>query len=160
MQDIALKIANHVGNITLEKIKIVRMILNFKVDKKDRIIFLWCSSLRIDPGLNKKNLLSKRNNSFSGTNSNSNINKKYLIETRIKSDDDSKIKFFHPDNINIFKYSVLGKPINPYKEGYCPSCWLNVENYKLYEISFKSLIQSNENLKRDTQYFPLYDKLI
>ena len=159
MQNIALKIANHVGNITLEKIKIVRMVLNFKVDKKDRIIFLWCSSLRIDPGIDKKLLINKRNKSFSGPNSNSNANKNNIRETRIKSVDDSKIKFFHADNINIFKYSVLGKPINPHKEGYCPNCGLNVENYKLYEISFKNLIESNENLKRDNQYFSLYDKI-
>ena len=154
MQSIATRISNHVSNITLEKIKIVRMILNFKVDKKDRIIFLWCSSLRIDPGINKKNLLNKRNKSFSGGNSNRNI-----PETRIKSVDDSKLKFFHPDNINIFKYSILGRPIEPHKEGYCPNCGLNVENYKLYEINFKNLIESNENLKRDNQYFQLYDNI-
>ena len=143
MKNIAMKIVNHIKSITLEKINIIRMILNFKIDKKDRIIFLWCSSLRIEPEQRKKKLLNKKNKSFSDIN---------IV-------DDSKINFHHPENINIFKYSVLGKPINPHKEGYCPNCGLNVENYKLYEISFKNIIESNDNLKRDNQYYFLFDKI-
>ena len=143
MKNIAIKIVNHIKNITLEKINIIRMILNFKIDKKDRIIFLWCSSLRLEPERSKKKLLTKMHKSFSDIN---------IV-------DDSKINFNHPDNINIFKYSVLGKPINPHKEGHCPNCGLNVENYKLYEISFKNIIESNDNLKRDNQYYFLYDKI-
>ena len=153
MQQIALNIAEHVSNITLEKIKIIRMILNFKVDKKDRIIFLWCSSLRIDQGQRKKNLINVDNKSLSK------INTDKASETRIKSVDESKIKLFPPDNINLFKYSMLGKPIQPHKEAYCLNCGLNVENYRLYEISFKHLIESHENLKRDKQFFPLYQNL-
>ena len=153
MQQIALNIAEHVSNITLEKIKIIRMILNFKVDKKDRIIFLWCSSLRIDQGQRKKNLINVDNKSLSK------INTDKASETRIKSVDESKIKLFPPDNINLFKYSIVGKPIQPHKEAYCLNCGLNVENYRLYEISFKHLIESHENLKRDKQFFPLYKNL-
>ena len=153
MQQIALNIAEHVSNITLEKIKIIRMILNFKVDKKDRIIFLWCSSLRIDQGQRKKNLINVDNKSLSK------INTDKASETRIKSVDESKIKLFPPDNINLFKYSIVGKPIQPHKEAYCLNCGLNVENYRLYEISFKHLIESHENLKRDKQFFPLYQNL-
>ena len=153
MQQIALNIAEHVSNITLEKIKIIRMILNFKVDKKDRIIFLWCSSLRIDQGQRKKNLINVDNKSLSK------INNDKASETRIKSVDESKIKLFPPDNINLFKYSIVGKPIQPHKEAYCLNCGLNVENYRLYEISFKHLIESHENLKRDKQFFPLYKNL-
>ena len=54
IEKIGMSIANHVSNITLEKIKIVRMILNFKIDKNDRILFLWCSSLRIENRLDKR----------------------------------------------------------------------------------------------------------
>jgi hypothetical protein len=54
---------------------------------------------------------------------------------------------------------MMGKPIQPHKEGYCLNCGLNVENYKLYEISFKHLIESHENLKRDKQFYPLYKNL-
>ena len=156
MESIALKIADHVGNITLEKIRIVRLILNFKVDKRDRILFLWCSSLRIDPGNSKKTLYKQRNKSFAGVNLYSREN---ILETRIKSVDDSKIKLKHPDNINLFKYSILGKPIKPHKEAYCLNCGQNVENYKLYEISFKNLIESHENIKREKEYFPVYNNI-
>ena len=155
MQNLAMKIVDHVSNITLEKIKIIRMILNFKIDKRDRIIFLWCSSLRIDSNQRNKNLYNKRNNSYSGKDT----NKNNILETRIKSVDESKIKLNHPDDINIFKYSILGKPIQPHKESYCLNCGLSVENYKLYEISFKHLIEGHENLKRDSQYFPVYEKI-
>ena len=154
MQQIALNIVEHVSNITLEKLKIIRMILNFKVDKKDRIIFLWCSSLRIDQGQRKAKLNIGTNKSLSIKINNDKVN-----ETRIKSVDESKIKLNPPDNINLFKYSMLGKPIQPHKEAYCLNCGQNVENYKLYEISFKHLIESHENLKRDKQYFPLYKNL-
>ena len=152
-QKIAERIAEHVSNITLEKIKIVRMILNFKVDKKDRIIFLWCSSLRIDKL--KKQIINKRNNSFSNENKNNNK----PTETRIKSVDESKIKLNPPENVNIFKYSIIGKPIQPHKEAFCLNCGLNVESYKLYEISFKNLIEGHENLKKDKQFFSLYDNI-
>ena len=156
MQQIALQIVSHIGNITFEKIRIIRMVLNFKVDKKDRILFLWCSSLRLDPGNIRKTLYKKRNKSLSGINL---LKKDNIIETRIKSVDDSKLKFIHPDNINIFKYSVFGKPIQPNKEAYCINCGQQVESYKLFEISFKNLIESQENLKRDKQFFPVYDNV-
>ena len=156
IQNIAIKIAEHVSNITLEKIKIVRMILNFKVDKRDRIVFLWCSSLRIDNGPKKKFTNNRESKSFLDKVNSIKIKNE---ETRIKSVDESKIKLNPPDNINIFKYSILGKPIQPHKEAYCLNCGLNVENYKLYEISYKNLIEGHENLKRDKQFFPLYNNI-
>jgi len=156
IQNMAIRIAEHVSNITLEKIKIVRMILNFKVDKKDRIVFLWCSSLRIDNGQKKKFINNRENKSFLDKANNIQIKNE---ETRIKSVDESRIKLNPPDSINIFKYSILGKPIQPHKEAYCLNCGLNVENYKLYEISYKNLIEGHENLKRDKQFFPLYNNI-
>ena len=98
IEKIGMSIANHVSNITLEKIKIVRMILNFKIDKKDRIIFLWCSSLRIENGLDKRSL---------------NDNK------RVKEVDINKIKVRSPEDINLFKYNINGKPIKPHKDAVC-----------------------------------------
>ena len=156
IQDMAIKIAEHVSNITLEKIKIIRMILNFKVDKRDRIIFLWCSSLRIDNSQRRKFINNSENKSFLDQ---VNSIKNKSGETRIKSVDESKIKLNPPDNINIFKYSIIGKPIQPHKEAFCPNCGLNVENYRLYEISYKNLIEGHENLKRDKQFFPLYNNI-
>ena len=138
IEKIGMSIANHVSNITLEKIKIVRMILNFKIDKKDRILFLWCSSLRIENGLDKRNI---------------NDNK------RVKEVDIKKIKIRSPEDINLFKYNINGKPIKPRKDSICLNCGQKIESYRLYEINFKSLIESHENRKRDNDLFSIYNKI-
>ena len=138
IEKIGMSIANHVSNITLEKIKIVRMILNFKIDKKDRIIFLWCSSLRIENGLDKRSL---------------NDNK------RVKEVDINKIKVRSPEDINLFKYNINGKPIKPHKDAVCLNCGEKIESYRLYEINFKTLIESHENRKRDNDLFDIYKKI-
>lgn len=132
-----MSIASHVSNITLEKIKIVRMLLNFKISKDDQIIFLWCSSLRIENG----------------------IDKKHYENEKVKEIDIGKINVRTPEDINLFKYSISGKPIKPHKDATCLNCDLKVEAYKLYEISFKSLIESHENRKRDKSLFEIYNKI-
>lgn len=137
IEKIGMSIASHISNITLEKIKIVRMILNFKITKNDKIIFLWCSSLRIENSLDKK----RSENS------------------KIKQCDIKKIAVRSPDDINIFKYNISGKPIRPHKDAICLNCDMKVESYRLYEISFKTLIESHENRKRDKEYFPIYNKI-
>ena len=137
IEKIGMSIASHISNITLEKIKIVRMILNFKITKNDKILFLWCSSLRIENGLDKK-----RSENY-----------------KIKECDINKIMVRTPDDINIFKYNISGKPIKPHKDAMCLNCDQKVESYRLYEISFKTLIESHENRKRDKQLFSIYDKI-
>ena len=114
------------------------MILNFKIDKKDRVLFLWCSSLRID------NKLDKRINNES---------------KRVKEVDINKINIRSPENINLFKYSINGKPIKPHKDAICINCNQKIESYRLYEISFKNLIESHENRKRNKELFNIYDKI-
>ena len=52
LEKIANSIAAHVSNVTLERIKVARMILNLKIAKNDMIILLWCSSLRLDVNQN------------------------------------------------------------------------------------------------------------
>lgn len=42
------RIAKHISNVTFEKCRVSRLILHFKIDQKDNVIFLWCSSLRIE----------------------------------------------------------------------------------------------------------------
>jgi hypothetical protein len=130
-------IASHIANITLERIKIVRMVLNFKITKDDKIIFLWCSSLRIDNSLDKKR-----------------------EQTEIHKEPDlNKIKIMVPDNINMFKYSYSSKPIQPLKDSNCLNCEFIIESYKLYEISFKTLIESHDNRKRDKSYFKMFENI-
>ena len=141
IEKIGMSIANHVSNITLEKIKIVRMILNFKIDKRDRVLFLWCSSLRIENGLEKKNFNSLNHNN------------------QIKAIDIGKISLRTPENINIFKYSINGKPIKPHKDAVCLNCGQKVESYRLYEISFGTIIESHDNRKRDRDLYEIYNKI-
>ena len=154
IEKIGLNIVNHVSNITLEKIKIIRLILNFKIDRKDRIIFLWCSSLRI---LNTSNMFNPR--TLSMKEQAKNINNFFRKQQVIKEIDNDKIKLRPPDYINLFKYSVSGKPILPQKESVCLNCGQKVENYRLYEISFKTIIEGHDNRKRDKKYYSIFNKI-
>ena len=161
IEKIGLNIVNHVSNITLEKIKIVRMILNFKIDKRDRIIFLWCSSLRIEKGSTtvvppRLNLGMKQG---SGEDNPWLNRRKNTEQQHIKEIDNEKIKLRPPDSVNIFKYSISGKPIQPKKESTCLNCGQKVENYRLYEINFKTIIEGHDNRKRDKQYYSIFNKI-
>ena len=154
IEKIGLNIVNHVSNITLEKIKIIRLILNFKIDRKDRIIFLWCSSLRI---LNTSNMFNPR--ILSMKEQAKNANNFFTKQQNIKEIDNEKIKLRPPDYINLFKYSVSGKPILPQKESVCLNCGQKVENYRLYEINFKTIIEGHDNRKRDKKYYAIFNKI-
>ena len=154
IEKIGLNIVNHVSNITLEKIKIIRLILNFKIDRKDRIIFLWCSSLRI---LNMSNVINPRLMNIKGRGK---VEQNFLRKDHsVKEIDNEKIKLRPPDYVNLFKYSVSGKPILPQKESVCLNCGQKVENYRLYEISFKNIIEGHDNRKRDKQYYSIFNKI-
>jgi hypothetical protein len=137
IEKIGMNIASHISNITLERIKIVRMVLNFKISKDDKILFLWCSSLRVD---------------------NSGEKVKENIET-YKEPDVNKIKIHVPETINLFKFSNTNKPIVPYKDSVCLNCDFKVESYKLYEISFKTLIESHENRKKDKNFSKAFENV-
>ena len=135
-------------------IKIIRLILNFKIDKKDRIIFLWCSSLRI---LNTSNVINPRLMSIKERGK---IEQNFFRKQQnIKEIDNEKIRLRPPDYVNLFKYSVSGKPILPQKESVCLNCGQKVENYRLYEISFKTIIEGHDNRKRDKQYYSIFNKI-
>ena len=137
------------------------MILNFKIDKRDRIIFLWCSSLRIERGSTtvvppRLNLGVKRG---SGEENPWLNRRKNSEQQHIKEIDNEKIKLRPPDSVNIFKYSISGKPIQPKKESTCLNCGQKVENYRLYEISFKTIIEGHDNRKRDKQYYGIFNRI-
>ena len=136
------------------------MILNFKIDKRDRIIFLWCSSLRIESG--RRSFVPPKINlniKISNKDKMSDLNKKKYPEQRVREIDNEKIKLRPPDTINIFKYSISGKPIQPKKESICLNCGQKVENYRLYEINFKTIIEGHDNRKRDKQYYNIFNKI-
>ena len=49
VQRVCEMIVEHVGEVSFMKHRIRRMVLNFKVDSKDRLWLLWSSSIRLDP---------------------------------------------------------------------------------------------------------------
>ena len=137
------------------------MILNFKIDKKDRIIFLWCAALRIETS--NTTVVPPRINigAKSGVEGDENnwLNRRKLSEQHIKEINNEIIKLRPPDSVNIFKYSISGKPIQPKKESICLNCGQKVENYRLYEIKFKTIIEGHDNRKRDKQYYNIFNKI-
>jgi hypothetical protein len=50
---IANSIAQHIQNVTFDKMVPNRMVLNVKIDQNDRLWLLWCSSFRTERKLNK-----------------------------------------------------------------------------------------------------------
>jgi hypothetical protein len=106
LEKIGNSIANHISNVTLERIKIARMILNFKITSNDTIILLWCSSLRLENSMDKKY-------------STANYNKQVENYKECKV---NKIKINLSENVNMFKFSFNGKPIKPLKDSVCTSC--------------------------------------
>lgn len=144
LEKIGNSIATHISNVTLERIKIARMILNFKITNNDTIILLWCSSLRLENTMDKK---------YSAAHNNK------LIENYKECKVD-KIKINLSDNVNMFKFSFNGKPIKPIKDSVCTSCHKKTgnsiykkESYRLSEISFKYIIESHDNKKREKDNF-------
>ena len=53
LQTIGNCMRQHIINVTFERTKISRMVLHFKLDRRGRLWFMWCSSIRSEPN-NKK----------------------------------------------------------------------------------------------------------
>lgn len=150
LEKISNSIASHISNISLERIKITRMILNYKITKEDKIILLWCSHLRLDNSLDKNY---------------KDINNNYNIANL------NKIKISTPDDVNLFKISSkitkkefnidslvlnnktksLSKFIN--KNSKCINCESIVNENHLYSVSYRILVEAHENRKRDSNFF-------
>jgi hypothetical protein len=39
-------ISEHIGNVSSQRIKVIRMVNTFKIGHDDKLWFLWCSSMR------------------------------------------------------------------------------------------------------------------
>lgn len=48
LTSIANSIAEHIQNVTFDKLIPTRMILNLKIDSNEKAWFLWCSSFRTE----------------------------------------------------------------------------------------------------------------
>lgn len=159
-EKIGSNIASHISNITLERIKIVRMILNFKIGKNDKIYFLWCSSLRIE------NFLDKKFSSIKKTNELNSAGNKLRKKGEAKSDvafisscDTEKIQVTYPNSVNLFQYSNQGKPIKVYKSNLCKNCDNKVEQHKICDITFRTLVEAHDSRKRDKEYNKFFEQI-
>lgn len=158
-EKIGSNIASHISNITLERIKIVRMILNFKIGKNDKIYFLWCSSLRIE------NLLDKKFASAAAASQNTTKKKKDAAAAAfaeipfISNCDTAKIQVTYPNSINLFQYSNQGKPIKVFKSTLCKNCDNKVEQHKMCDITFRTLVEAHDSRKRDKEYNKLFERI-
>jgi len=151
-EKIGSNIASHISNITLERIKIVRMILNFKIGKNDKIYFLWCSSLRIENFLDKKfNMHGKKERKHPGDFSNE--------IPFVSNCDTGKIQVTYPNSINLFQYSNQGKPIKVYKDTVCKNCDNKIEQHKMCDITFRTLVEAHDSRKRDKAYNKLFENI-
>lgn len=65
---IANSIAQHIQNVTFDKMVPNRMVLNCKIDQHDRLWLMWCSSFRTERKLTKHNptLYTTMNNATTG----------------------------------------------------------------------------------------------
>lgn len=85
---------------------------------------------------------------------------------KYKECDSKKIKMFSPESVNLFKFNVHGRTIKPIKDSKCLNCEkeigitnsfnLLLESYLQYEISYRTLIESHENKKKDKEYYKKY----
>lgn len=131
LEKIANSIVNHISSVSMEMIKISRMILNFKINKYDNILLLWCSSLRLE-----------KNSNYHGGKSIS--QKPFDVE---------QMKISVPDHINMFQYSFKGKALDIHKNFMCPNCDKYYEEKRMCKILFKNLIEAHANRKRDKIFF-------
>lgn len=168
-------IASHISNITLERIKIVRMILNFKIGKNDKFYLLWCSSLRIENYLDKKYLTTikdtsnknNKNNSYKNNKSKAfgkdhNNFEKNLFDAEIpyvKNCENDKISVTYPPSVNLFQYSNQGRPIKVDKNILCKNCDLKIEQHKMCDITFRTLVEAHDSRKRDKNYNKLFENI-
>jgi len=154
-EKIGSNISSHISNITLERIKIIRMILNFKIGKNDKIYFLWCSSLRIENFLDKK-LYSQNKKEKKDRNGRTDNN---IDIPFVDKCDTEKIQVTYPNTINLFQYSNQGKPIKVYKNSLCKNCDNKIEQQKMCDILFKTLVEAHDSRKRDKAFNKLFENI-
>ncbi len=131
------------------------MILNFKIGKNDKIYFLWCSSLRVENLLDKKySAATLKKPSGGGAAKHSEA-----VIPFISSCDTEKIAVTYPNSVNLFQYSNQGKPIKVQKSILCKNCDVKVEQHKICDITFRTLVEAHDSRKRDKEYNKLFERI-
>jgi hypothetical protein len=95
MQSIANSVHYHISNITFEKMHISRMVLHFRLDDKDRLWLLYCSSLRLandeDIGINSLTAPKVNKSTYDETKMNA-------IPLQLSSDADPNSRVYKPNH--------------------------------------------------------------
>lgn len=126
MQVIANSIAKHVSNVTFERVRPSRMILNFKLDSQDRLWLLWCSSIRSEgKGLFMIEDYKRRLETVAHQNP-------LHIDTNVKLP------------VQIRPNFSIRHPLECERKNTCPSCNFVMEADRLHEVSVKMIIDDHE----------------
>lgn len=126
MQVIANSIAKHVSNVTFERVRPSRMILNFKLDSQDRLWLLWCSSIRSEgKALYMIEDYKRRLETVAHQNP-------LHIDTNVKLP------------VQIRPNFSIRHPLECERKHSCPSCNFAMEGDRLHEVSLKMIIDDHE----------------
>jgi len=112
-------IVRHVAEVSFHKFKINRMVLNFKVDAKDQLWLLWCSSLRLE-----------------GTGVSAGADGPVNIEMNVKV----------PNGIKLSAATGFKQPLNLRCTFSCPSCLAAVEAHRRHQVQYKTVIRHFEQI--------------
>eukprot|EP00347_Sterkiella_histriomuscorum_P002771 403366863 len=141
LQTMANSISQHISNVTFEKIRPNRMVLNFKIDKDDRIWLLWCSSLRIEGKTYKANEIKIMDKSIPKNQT--------LNALPLKIEHKPQL----PSNIRHGQTHSSKAPTNLHRESKCLSCNFMMEPDRMYEITIKMIINDHElRAFKDSKY--------
>ena len=161
---IASSIAQHVANVSYDKIRVSRMVLNLKIDKYDRIWFCWCSSIWVSG--DRKNISNDPNMKMKPLSLNDNmvlpkeaVNSKVVANPQQinkiqekyskKLEDEEWAK--HADDEEAETKSWIKKKMSKPGENLiidqqtrCLSCWNKVDSDQMYEISYRMIIEDHQ----------------
>ena len=112
-------IADHIKEVSFSKYVIARLVLNFKVDYKGRLVLIFCSALRL--------------NSPEGT----------------VPPLDVDVQLAVPPHVRLFNSTGYAQPSALRMTFQCPSCPLIVEPSRTYEIPYKTVIAHFRRIKAE-----------
>eukprot|EP00928_Gymnodinium_smaydae_P044797 TRINITY_DN29903_c0_g3_i1.p1 TRINITY_DN29903_c0_g3~~TRINITY_DN29903_c0_g3_i1.p1 ORF type:complete len:831 (-),score=184.80 TRINITY_DN29903_c0_g3_i1:204-2696(-) len=127
--EVANAIVDHLGAVTGERIRVSRMALNLKVDAKDRLHLLFCSSLRLQDDMAQGAQIGGAMR----------FARQCLLNTPLEAG----TKLAIPDHVRKAT-SGGGRPVALQRHWCCPTCEAKVESGSLLDISYKVLIEHDE----------------
>eukprot|EP00940_MAST-03C_sp_MAST-3C-sp2_P003639 g3639.t1 len=123
-------IVRHVAEVSFHKCRINRMVLNFKVDARDRLWLLWCSSLRLEYSPNSGAATKKSSD---------------RQQSPVRIDMNVRV----PKNVSLKSANGFKKPLNLRRTFKCPSCLALVGPERCHEVRYKVVITQFEQVLYD-----------